>query len=314
MKLALELRGVSKSYGRRQALDRLDLAVPEGSVFGLVGSNGAGKTTAMAVALGLLHSDAGDIDVLGSGRFNALRHQGLASLLPQDSRLPPHSRVADLLYFYGRLQGLNETELAASVPEMLEWVHLTDRAGSEIRTLSHGMARRLAVAQAFLGKPKLVLLDEPFNGLDPREAVRARELIRERQHGQTIVISSHHLDDIEALCDTVAFIEKGHLVRQDALETITMRGRQVSYKLLTAEPPPVAKLGGVLGEVKFEWIQAQSELKARFPASLAVEQVNRAVVKMLIDENIGILEIRRGSDLETEYLNSSRPQAVPQPG
>jgi ABC-type multidrug transport system ATPase subunit len=304
MNAALELHGVAKRYGRLTALDGLDLVVPSGSVFGMVGSNGAGKTTAMAITLGLLRPNSGQIDILGKGPFHPTAHVGRVSLLPQDSRFPSHSRVEELLRLYGRLQGLGEQDLARSIEELLDWVHLRDRRNSPVRTLSHGMARRMAIAQAFLGYPELVLLDEPLNGLDPREAARARDMIRQRRGRQTIVISSHHLADIEAVCDTVAFIEKGRCVRQDSLETIIHRRHQITY-VLSDGAVPLEKLHSLFTDVRFESRPDKPELKASFPNTYAPEEINRRVLEVLLQANIGILEIRRGSDLETEYLNAS---------
>ena len=309
MKTAMTLRGIVKRYGRLRALDGLDLTVPLGSIFGLVGSNGAGKTTAMAVTVGLLHRAGGEIDVLGEGPFRPERHTGRVSLLPQDSRFPPHARVEDLLRFYGRLQGVPAADLTASIDAVLDWVHLTDRRRSPVRTLSHGMNRRLAIAQAFLGAPSLVLLDEPLNGLDPREAARVRDLIRQRRGQLSVVISSHNLADIEALCDTVAFIEKGRLVRQDALDTIVRRSHRVTYILarpLDSMDPLQAVTPGVLWEAGPDG----TALTATFTAPLVAEDLNAAVLAFLLHAKAGILEIRRGSDLESEYLRME-PPALP---
>jgi ABC-type multidrug transport system ATPase subunit len=303
---ALELRGVVKRYGRLRALDGLDLTVQRGSIFGLVGSNGAGKTTAMAVTVGLLHPAAGRIDVLGNGPFRPEHHAGSVSLLPQDSRFPPHARVEDLLRFYGRLQGLPANELSKSIESVLDWVHLTDRRRSSVRTLSHGMNRRLAIAQAFLGTPQLVLLDEPLNGLDPREAARVRDLIRERRGQLSVVISSHNLSDIEALCDTVAFIEKGRLVRQDALDTIMRRSHRVTY-LLASPFAALDQLRTVIPGVIWEQSPDGTILTATFTAPLTAESLNTAVLECLLRSKAGILEVRRGSDLESEYLRMGPP-------
>lgn len=310
MSLALELKAVQKRYGRIRALDGLDLAVSAGSIFGLVGSNGAGKTTAMAVSLGLLHRDGGDVSLFGEGPFVASRHAGRVSMLPQDSRFPPHARVADLLRFYGRLQGVREEDLERSIDELLDWVHLQDRRRSGVKTLSHGMNRRLAIAQSFLGEPQLVLLDEPLNGLDPVEAARVREMIRQRRGRQAVVISSHNLSDIEALCDTVAFIEKGRLVRQDAMEVVTQRCHRVVYVLAAAPSVPPQALGQSLPGVSFEASSDGTAITATFPATQSVQELNACVLRALLDAGAGILEIRRGSDLETEYL---RLHAVPPP-
>ncbi len=308
---ALTLKGVVKRFGRRRALDGLDLVVPQGSVFGLVGSNGAGKTTALAVSAGLLHPAAGEIDVLGLGPFRAETHGGRITLLPQDSRFPPHGRIDDLLAYYGHLQGVPADRLSADIDKLLEWVHLTDRRRSPVRTLSHGMNRRLSIAQAFLGTPELVLLDEPLNGLDPRESARVRDLIRERRGRQTIVISSHNLGDLEALCDAVAFIELGRLVRQDTLDDIIQRSHRITYVL--AAPTVMTVLSEAVPEVVWQISSDGLELTASYAAPWTPGTLNAKVLPVLLRSGAGVLEVRRGSDLETEYF-SLTPPLPPPPG
>jgi len=165
--LALSLRGVDKAYGKTTALRGLDLDVPAGALVGLIGPNGAGKTTAFGIVGGTVRPDAGRIDVLGAGPFDPAQHAGRVGLLPQDSELNPHTPVRDLLRFFGRLQGLGRRQAEVEADRVPTLVELRERAGSKIRQLSHGMRRRVAVAQALLGSPELVLLDEPTSGLDP---------------------------------------------------------------------------------------------------------------------------------------------------
>jgi ABC-type multidrug transport system ATPase subunit len=311
--IALELKGVVKTYGRRRALDGLDLSVPRGSIFGLVGSNGAGKTTALAVTVGLLCRDAGTVNLLGEGTFDPLRHAGRVTLLPQDSRLPLHARAEDLLWFYGRLQGLTEGALRESIDEVLEWVHLNDRRRSPVRTLSHGMMRRLTIAQAFLGQPELVLLDEPMSGLDPREAARIRAILKRRHDAQTVVISSHNLHELETLCDGAAFIEAGRLVRQDNMDTLTRRSRRVTYFL---EPGgralPMEELKQALPGATWEQTPDGAELTVKFFDETArAAEVNARALAVLLGHGIGVLEIRRGSNLESEYFSVTDAHAAP---
>lgn len=299
---AIEIRGVVKKYGRRVALDGFDLDVPAGSVFGLVGSNGAGKTTSMAVCAGLLHHEKGTVNILGEGAFNASKHGGRISLLPQDSRLPLHARVEDLLVFYGHLQGMSQPELGRSIDELLEWVHLQDRRSSPVRTLSHGMVRRLTVAQAFLGEPELVFLDEPLSGLDPREAARIRPLLAQRRGRQTIIISSHNLHEIEALCDHVAFIEAGRRVSQDTITAMTRRNHRVTYRVGACNVTS-ARLQQLVPEARWEISTDGKELTAFFAeASGSLADFNTRVLPILLSEGIPVEEIHRGSDLESEYL------------
>lgn len=302
MTAALEMRNIVKRFRRRVALNGLDLEVPAGSVFGLVGSNGAGKTTAMAVCTGLLRPDGGTVNIFGEGHFNAAKHGGKVSLLPQDSRLPLHARVEDLLAFYGRLQGLPNDALHRSIDGVLEWVHLIDRRTSPIRTLSHGMARRVTIAQAFLGEPELVFLDEPLSGLDPREVARIRPLLAQKRGKQTIIISSHNLHEIEALCDHVAFIEAGRRVRQDTIGAMTRRSHAVTYRVGPCAPS-ASRLNNLIPEARREVSADGREITAIFPETSGnLAEFNARVLPVFISEQIPIEEIQRGSDLETEYL------------
>ena len=228
---ALETRNLVKRYGRRRVLDGFTLAVPRGAVLGLVGANGAGKTTWMMTVAGLLRPASGTIDILGGGPFNAAVHAGRLALLPQDSELPLEATPLGLFYRFGRLQGLSADAARHSAAEVLKAVNLADRARSSIRSLSHGMRTRVRVAQCFLGNPELVLLDEPLNGLDPLEADRLRRFLRSRAGNQTIIISSHNLHDVEQLCTHVAFVENGRVTRMDTLSELT-RGRSLESVFL----------------------------------------------------------------------------------
>lgn len=305
---ALRFRNVVKRYGSARALDGLNLEIPKGSIFGLVGSNGAGKTTMMSVAAGLVRVQAGDVDVLGRGPFHPRQHAGRVSLLPQDSGLPYYARVAHLLYYYGRLQGLNRTEARRAVHEVLGWVNLADRAQSRVRALSHGMMRRVTVAQAFLGEPELVLLDEPMSGLDPVEVQNIRRLIKERRGRQTIVVSSHMLFELQHLCDHVAIIEHGKLVRQEKMSDLTRHSHRVVYRL--GAEPPLETLQQRVPLVEFTWNVDQQSLEATYPdEDMQVETVNAQVLPMLLEAGCPVTEVIRGSDLESEYLKTRSASA-----
>jgi ABC-type multidrug transport system ATPase subunit len=267
-----------------------------------VGSNGAGKTTALSVIMGLIKPDAGTVNVLGSPAFDPACHAGRVTLMPQDAAMPPHSRVAEILSFYAWLQGIRRRETPARVREALDWVHLADRANSPIRTLSHGMRRRVAVAQAFLGDPEVVLLDEPTSGLDPREVARMRDLLCRRRNTQTVVMSSHNLHELERLCDHVVFIERGRVVRHGPMDAFTGRLHTLEYRL-TPAAIPLDRLRSELPSAEFDFSVTAAVLTCRYPGQeVTTEEVNRRVLSCLLEAGVGILEIRRGNDLETAYL------------
>ena len=232
-RVAVSSRGLVKRYGKRRALDGFTIDVPEGCVMGLVGPNGAGKTTWMMAVAGLVRTESGTIGLFGSSRpFAAALHSGRLAILPQDSELPLESTPEGFLRGLARLQGLDADATKASVREVLDAVNLTDRARASIRSLSHGMRKRLMAAQCFLGEPKLILLDEPMNGLDPEEAVRFRNLILSRREGCTVVVSSHNLADLEKFCTHITFVRDGKVLKTAALKDLTADGASLEDRYL----------------------------------------------------------------------------------
>ncbi len=305
MVTALEVLNLVKCYGKRRALDGLTLRIPRYSVTGLVGSNGAGKTTLMMTVAGFLKPTAGTINLLGNGPFDADVHGGRFAILPQDSELPLTSSPLELLIHYGRLQGLSLEAATKSASNILETVNLSDRAKSSIRSLSHGMRKRIMAAQCFLGNPELILLDEPLNGLDPREAARMRDFIAQRKREQTIVISSHNLNDIEQLCDHVAFIEHGKTVRFGPIATITRKASVMVYQL-SAPPVDLTLFKPLLGEGGYLNFNPQTNTLTchTVEQTLSPEELNRRMVPILLSM-CGLLTISQGNSLEDEYLKQT---------
>lgn len=299
----LEWRGVAKRFGRIRALDGFSLALARGSITGLVGSNGAGKTTAMAVAGGMTRPDAGEAVVFGDGSFDPDRHAGRLAILPQDSEFPREGRPRELLAFYGRLQGLDACSAASEADRLLDQVHLTDRARSPVRTLSHGMRKRLALAQCFIGVPEAVLLDEPMSGLDPREVAHMRAFIAAQRGRRAILISSHNLHEIELMCDHVAFMDKGRTTRFGPTEVLAGRLGVLVIALAPGSRPPLDALAAGVGGVDIAYDEAAAELTCRFDATaLPPETVNEKILRALLDAGTGVLTITRGGSLESEFI------------
>lgn len=226
-RVAVSTKDLVKRYGRVRALDGFSLDVPVGAIMGLVGANGAGKTTWMMSVAGFLKVSAGEISVLGEGPFRADRHSGRVAILPQDSELPLEMTPRDLYVAFARLQGLDADEARRTADETLEAVHLAEHAGKPIRALSHGMRKRAMAGQCLLGRPELLLLDEPMNGLDPEEADRMRRLILAGAGSRTVVISSHNLLDLERLCTHVAFVDAGRVTCVGTVAELTADGRSL---------------------------------------------------------------------------------------
>ena len=309
---ALRLAAVGKSYGSLQALNGLDLEVPRGSIFGLVGQNGAGKTTAFAVACGFLRPDRGTVNLLGDGPFNAKRHRGRLTALPQDAALGRDLTLVDQLTYLGRLQGVPRSKIRGEVERILHLVDLTDRASHRTKTLSHGMLRRLGIGQAFLGEPELVLLDEPTNGLDPRQAHDIRTFIASQRGTRAIVVSSHNLHELETICDHVALIDRGRLMKSGSISDVTGRNDEIQIAL-AAGPRPLDLIRAALPGETVEWDDASGVLKIRYVArpGRETEELIGAALRVLLDHGARISSVNRGQSLERTYLEMPASPAPP---
>lgn len=217
----IRLEGVSKRFGRQVALDDLSLEVPEGTVCGLLGPNGSGKTTAIRVLLGLASASSGQVELLGSrpgeASFRAAVQQ--TGSLIEGPALYARATARQNMEIQAATLGLGDSDV--QIAQLLELVGLTDRADTDARGFSLGMKQRLGLALALLGNPRLVILDEPTNGLDPSGIAEIRELIKQLpQHGITVLVSSHLLAEVQLMCDRATIIKNGQLVADGTMEEI----------------------------------------------------------------------------------------------
>jgi ABC-2 type transport system ATP-binding protein len=300
------LEDVIKRYGRLTALDGLSLAVPRGAACAVIGPNGSGKTTLFALIAGLIRPNSGRVEVFGEGSFDARRHAGRLGLMPQDSAPSPHASLLQSLCYYAELGGLAPDAARREAEFWLGRVRLADRARSRPGELSHGMRRRFSVAQAFLGSPELVLLDEPTAGLDPELAAEMRALFVERRGQATLLISSHILSELEDVCDYAVFIERGHLERQGAMRSLLQTDTLLRLKL--TRKPDVEALRQRVGALGVQW--SAPVLDVRLRGDVPLEVANGKLLRELLDQEVGILSLETGQSLEASYLASRRaPQA-----
>lgn len=217
----VEIDSLSKHFGSIKALDGLSLTVPEGSVCGLLGPNGSGKTTAIRVLLGLSRPTAGSVSLLGqtprTRGFSAAIHQ--TGSLIEGPALYGRATARQNMRIQARARGLTDDE--ARIGELLDLVGLAGRAHGKARTYSLGMKQRLGLAISLIGKPRLAILDEPTNGLDPSGIVEIRKLIRELpSRGVTVLVSSHLLAEVQLMCDRVTIINRGKLITDGTMEEV----------------------------------------------------------------------------------------------
>jgi ABC-2 type transport system ATP-binding protein len=219
---AVRVRGLVQRYGRFVAVDHLDLEVPKGAVFGLIGPNGAGKTTTMLCIATLLVPNEGTIAVFGIDPVAHPRDVRRAvGWMPDFFGLYDGLTCAEYLDFFAAAYGLAHTRRQQRVADLLELVELGDQRDADVAQLSRGMQQRLGLARTLVHDPKLLLLDEPASGLDPRARIDLREILLElARQGKTILISSHILSELGELCDRVGFIDAGQMLAQGTPEEI----------------------------------------------------------------------------------------------
>lgn len=226
MAAAIETKSLTKTYklrnGKVNVVDKLDLYVEEGEIFGFLGPNGAGKTTTIKMLLGIIYPTSGEAKVLGKEAGDINTHR-IISYLPEKPYYYEYMTGMEILKFYGSLFGINDP---AKFQSLLERVNLAGDAGKPISAYSKGMQQRIGLAQSLLNDPKLLFLDEPTGGLDPIAHIEIRDLILQfREEGKTVFISSHALSDVERICDRVAIINKGVIARQGKLDELLRGGR-----------------------------------------------------------------------------------------
>lgn len=316
---AIEVRDLHKTYRERVfkrkdvlALRGVSFSVPVGEIFGLLGPNGAGKTTLIKILLGIVRGSSGQALLLGRppGERSARRRVGY---LPENLRVPRHHTGRTALEFYGGLSGLSAAEIHRRQPEVLSLVGMERWADTPVRKYSKGMQQRLGMAQALLHEPELLILDEPTDGVDPvgRSEMRAL-LVRLKAAGKTIFLNSHHLQEIELVCDRVAILDRGRLRRESRISDLTIpRQTDLFLTLLGPEATIQQALGGrdVLG-----WVGGDGEQQ------VTVRVSDQSDIDRLIDElraaGVGIADLRRHRpSLEEAFLavlaESAADPAVP---
>ena len=232
----LEIDAVSKRYGAVVALDRMSFTVRRGELFGFVGANGAGKTTTMRIALGVLAADAGEVRVDGRPVDPVTRRT--IGYMPEERGLYPKMAVGEQLRYLAQLHGLSAVDAAAATTHWAGRLGVTDRLGDEVQKLSLGNQQRVQLAAALVHDPALLVLDEPFSGLDPVAVDVMSDVLRERcAAGAPVVFSSHQLDLVERLCDRVGIVAHGRLVAQGTVTELRAGAAPELVVDVPAAPP-----------------------------------------------------------------------------
>ena len=290
----IQLKHLNKKFGQRLAVDDLTLQVPAGEIYGLLGHNGAGKSTAIGMMLGQVWPTSGDVNICG---HDVTAHRRLA--------LQKVGAIFESPAFYDYLSGRRNLEILSSytaptsrqrIQEVIEWVGLSGREHSKVRTYSHGMRARLALAQALLPQPELLILDEPSDGLDP-EGIHEMRLTIQRLHRElrlTILLSSHFLNEVEQLCTRIAVLNRGRMVFEGSLAATKQRDAWIRLKT------------GDFGLAVKELHQAQLITQERDGSLIALREGagTDQVVRLLVERGMPVYEIAPVEEtLEDFYLS-----------
>jgi len=273
---AVRLEGVTKSYGKQAAVSALDLAVPEGSIYGFIGPNGSGKTTTIRMILHIIHPDSGRVEVLGNSATRAANdHIGY---LPEERGLYRKMTVNRVLAYFGAIKGMPTREARTESKRWLDRLGLADAGKKKVEALSKGMAQKVQFIASALAHPKLIILDEPFSGLDPVNLELVRDqILTLRDAGTTVIFSTHDMSAAEALCDSVFMIYKGEKVLDGSLDEIKARyGEDTIRVACEGGSDPVRALSGIDA---FSDLGSHQELRtSRDPQAVLRELAGAAAV------------------------------------
>ncbi|MDR0311643.1 MAG: ATP-binding cassette domain-containing protein [Acidobacteriota bacterium] len=321
MENAIILDRVVKTFGQTTAVRDFDLIIPQGALYGLIGPNGAGKTTIIRMILAILFPDSGKLSVFGHSSIESVRHR--IGYLPEERGVYRKMRVGDFLAFMAQLKGINDADIRRLVPEWLERTGLAGVVKKRCEELSKGMQQKIQFITAVIHKPDILILDEPFSGLDPVNQRLLRDLIlEERRRGATILFSTHVMAHAEQLCDHIVMAHRGNKVLDGTLAEIlqTSDSRQILFEPLepSADMEKLGKIPGV-ADVRREnasWEITLSEsagLDETIPALAAavvpahiqirrptLEDIFVSIVTGKDDDSAGLRTALRGENREAE--------------
>jgi len=313
---AVKLSKVTKRFGDKLAVDDLTLNIRAGWIYGLIGPNGAGKTTTFSLLAGYLEPSHGTVEVLGFSSRSVDELRGRLGVLPQDALLPALDRVGEFLIHMCRLQDMPHTQALSMSRDVLREVGGLEWWDMRCGTLSHGMAKRVALAQALLGEPDVVLLDEPTSGLDPRVAYDVRQLVKSLKGKCTVIISSHNLQELEEVCDAAAILDHGKLIASGTIAELTAASEEIHVRIgrtpkaqqaqgVSKTPAlPLDAVRAIPGVTRYEYDEERRDLGVFFErATTDAETVIGQVLWILLNAQIRISGVTKGRGLEQRVMD-----------
>jgi len=273
----LAIQEISKHYGTVKAVDQLSFAVPQGSIFGLLGPNGAGKTTTIRMIMNIIMPDAGKI--LFQGQPNHFELLSRIGYLPEERGLYEKMKVLEMLHFFGELKGMEKSRAKESAAYWLKRLEMTEWQNHKVRELSKGMQQKIQFIVTIINDPVVIILDEPFTGLDPINTNVLKNIIQElHEAGKTIIFSTHIMDQVEKLCDRIVLINKGKNILDGHITDIKKKFREKAFHLFL-DGPQEGDISAIPG-VK-EIIDKQGYVKIMVEESQDLQEVGRTLMARL---------------------------------
>jgi ABC-2 type transport system ATP-binding protein len=322
----IEVCHLTKHYGSLAAVQDINFQVAQGEILGFLGPNGAGKTTTMRILAGCLAPSDGTARIAGYDILEqSLEARRALGYLPEQVPLYPEMRVEEYLRFVGALRGMSAREVSQRLSEALSRCGLTEVRSRLIGRLSRGYRQRVGLAQALLPNPRVLILDEPTVGLDPRQIIEVRELIRGLAGDHTVLLSTHILPEVSMVCTRVVIIDHGHVVAEDTPERLTGATHGGERLLLEVEGPPdsIARLVRAVPGVMSVVVQdspasaRSAEDAARFVVQSApgeaasARNIRREIARALVKAGYGLLELRAEDvTLEDVFVRLTTTEAV----
>ncbi len=292
----IEVQHLTKRYGPFTAVDDVSFSVGSGEILGFLGPNGAGKTTTMRVITGYMPASDGAVTVAGHDVFTApIEAKKRTGYLPETPPLYPDMTVRDYLTFVARIKGVAAREVRSRVDDVMKRTHIADMASRHCGKLSKGYKQRVGLAQALIHNPDVLVLDEPTAGLDPKQIIEARQLIKDLGGSHTVVLSTHILPEVSQTCQRVVIINKGKVVAVDTPDNLTARLRGSETMLLQVHAPGAdvaAALAAIAGVTRAHGTPADGGLVTVEVDSERGHDVRRELAAAVVTSGWGLLELR----------------------
>ena len=313
----IEIKNLTKRYGQINAVNDISLSIKKGEILGFLGPNGAGKSTTMNILTGYLSATSGSVTINGINiAHSPIEAKKLIGYLPENPPLYQEMTVREYLKFICELKKIPMREKKRQLEEILYLIKMEDVQDRLIKNLSKGYKQRVGIAQAMVGNPQVLILDEPTVGLDPKQIVEIRKLISTLRHNRTIILSTHILQEVSAVCSSVAMINKGRLAATGSVSDFTASGTVNKFVLsivgASGKPEAQKVLSSVEGVRKVDFVRMDKDAYIFNVESEKNTDVRRAVFNELARNNMAIIEFRPiGRSLEEIFIDIvNKDQAV----